>query len=150
MATGMGPIFSMILAYYPGQELRANDLLTYPTLFMGLGNLMTMPLALTIGRRPIFLGSMVVMMAGGVWCACSRSLGSHIAGRAIMSLAAGQSEALSPMIVQGKRVVDPTAIARTLMTPQRSSSSTNAAECSPGSSSFRMSAPECFSSPPPT
>lgn len=102
MATGMGPIFSMVVAYYPGQELRANDLMTYPTLFMGLGNLMTMPLALTIGRRPIFLASILVMIAGGIWCACSQSLESHIAGRAVMSLAAGQSEALSPMIVQGK------------------------------------------------
>lgn len=102
LATGMGPIFSMITAYYPGQELRATDLMTYPTLFMGLGNLMTMPMALTIGRRPIFLASMLIMMAGGVWCACSQSLGSHIAGRAVMSLAAGQSEALSPMIVQGE------------------------------------------------
>lgn len=102
MATGMGPIFSMIVAYYPGQELRANDLLTYPTLFMGLGNLMTIPLALTIGRRPVFLGSIIVMIAGGIWCTVSQSLSSHIAGRAVMSLAAGQSEALSPMIVQGK------------------------------------------------
>lgn len=103
----MGPIFSMILAYYPGQELRANDLMTYPTLFMGIGNLLTMPLALTIGRRPIFLGSMLIMIAGGIWCACSKSLESHIAGRAVMSLAAGQSEALAPMIVQGMVVAEP-------------------------------------------
>ncbi|RDW74259.1 uncharacterized protein DSM5745_06921 [Aspergillus mulundensis] len=100
LCSGMGPIFSVIQAQYPGQEDRANDLLTYPTLFMGIGNLISMPFALSIGRRPVFLASMVLLVATGVWCACSQSLGSHIAGRNIMSLAAGQSEALSPAIVQ--------------------------------------------------
>ncbi|KAL4769991.1 major facilitator superfamily domain-containing protein [Aspergillus nidulans var. acristatus] len=100
LCSGMGPIFSVIQAQYPGEENRANDLLTYPTLFMGLGNLISMPFALSVGRRPVFLASMVLLVATGVWCACSQSLGSHIAGRNIMSLAAGQSEALSPAIVQ--------------------------------------------------
>ncbi|KAL4876425.1 major facilitator superfamily domain-containing protein [Aspergillus karnatakaensis] len=100
LCSGMGPIFSAIQAQYPGEEKRANDLLTYPTLFMGLGNLISMPFALTIGRRPVFLASMVLLIVTGIWCSFSQSLGSHIAGRNIMSLAAGQSEALSPAIVQ--------------------------------------------------
>ncbi|KAL3480544.1 major facilitator superfamily domain-containing protein [Aspergillus californicus] len=100
LCSGMGPIFSVIQQQYPGEEDRANDLLTYPTLFMGIGNLISMPFALTIGRRPVFLASMVLLIVTGIWCACSQSLGSHIAGRNIMSLAAGQSEALSPAIIQ--------------------------------------------------
>lgn len=100
LASGLGPIFPNIVASYPGQEARTNDLMTFPTLFMGLGNLISMPLAIAIGRRPVFLISIVIMIAGGVWCAASKSLGSHIAGRDLMSLAAGQSEALAPMIVQ--------------------------------------------------
>jgi hypothetical protein len=43
---------------------------------------------------------MLLLIGAGIWCQCSHSLGSHIAARNIMSLAAGQSEALSPMIVQ--------------------------------------------------
>ncbi|KAJ5302501.1 hypothetical protein N7476_009300 [Penicillium atrosanguineum] len=100
LASGMGSIFSVVAASYPGEEARANDLMTYPTLFMGIGNLISMPWAYTTGRRPIFLVSILLLIAGGVWCQCSTSLGSHIAGRNIMALAAGQSEALSPMIVQ--------------------------------------------------
>lgn len=96
----MGSIFSVVAASYPGQEARANDLMTYPTLFMGIGNLISMPWAYTTGRRPVFLASILLLIAGGVWCQCSTSLGSHIAGRNIMALAAGQSEALSPLIVQ--------------------------------------------------
>ncbi|KAJ5693412.1 hypothetical protein N7462_002835 [Penicillium macrosclerotiorum] len=100
LASGMGAIFTSVEASYPGQEARANDLLTYPTLFMGVGNLIAMPWAYTAGRRPVFLFSMALLIAAGIWCQCSTSLSSHIAGRDIMSLAAGQSEALSPMIVQ--------------------------------------------------
>ncbi|KAJ5766166.1 uncharacterized protein N7511_003782 [Penicillium nucicola] len=100
LASGMGPIFSVVEQDYPGQQTKANDLMTYPTLFMGVGNLITMPWAYTAGRRPVFLASMLLLIGAGVWCQCSQSLGSHIAGRNIMSLAAGQSEALSPMIVQ--------------------------------------------------
>ncbi|KAL3457261.1 major facilitator superfamily domain-containing protein [Aspergillus heterothallicus] len=100
LCSGMGSIFSVIQAEYPGEEERANDLMTYPTLFMGVGNLISMPFALTIGRRPVFLASMVLLIATGIWCQCSQSLGSHIAGRNLMSLAAGQSEALSPAIIQ--------------------------------------------------
>ena len=74
--------------------------MTYPTLFMGIGNLIAMPWAFTCGRRPVFLASMLLLIGAGIWCQCSGSLGSHIAGRNIMSLAAGQSEALSPMIIQ--------------------------------------------------
>jgi hypothetical protein len=90
----------MVEASYPGQEAKANDLLTFPTLMMGVGNLIAMPFANVIGRRPIFLASILVLMLAGLWCALSTSLSSHIAGRAIMSLAAGQSEALAPLIVQ--------------------------------------------------
>lgn len=96
----MGAIFTNVVRDYPGQELRATDLMTYPTLFMGIGNLISMPIALAVGRRPVFLFSMLLLVAGGVWCAFSKSLGSHIAGRNIMSLAAGQSEALAPLIIQ--------------------------------------------------
>ncbi|KAL5333699.1 major facilitator superfamily domain-containing protein [Aspergillus crustosus] len=100
LCSRMGPIFSVIQAQYPGEETRTNDLLTYPTLFMGIGNLISMPFALTIGRRPVFLASVALFIVSGIWCTFAQSLSSHIAGRNIMALAAGQSEALSPAIIQ--------------------------------------------------
>lgn len=96
----MGAIFTVVKLEYPGQELRANDLMTYPTLFMGVGNLIAMPLALAMGRRPVFIVSLIILVLAGLWCTISTSLASHIAGRNIMSLAAGQSEALAPMMIQ--------------------------------------------------
>lgn len=67
---------------------------------MGIGNLISMPLCVAIGRRPVFLFSLVLLVASGIWCACAKDLDTHIAGRDILSMAAGQSEALAPMIVQ--------------------------------------------------
>ncbi|KAF2226219.1 hypothetical protein BDZ85DRAFT_271645 [Elsinoe ampelina] len=76
LSSGMGAIFPVIVHDYPGQELKANDLMTYHTLFMSSGNVIIVPFAL---GRP--------------------SLTSHIAGRNIMSLAAGQSGALSLLMI---------------------------------------------------
>ncbi|KAK7413277.1 hypothetical protein QQX98_007865 [Neonectria punicea] len=84
--SGLGAVFTFVLAEYPSEEAtKATQLLTYPTLFMGIGNLVSMPLSVAVGRRP---------------CACATTLDSHIAARNFFSLAAGQSEALAPLIVQ--------------------------------------------------
>lgn len=95
----MGPILTTITAYYDGNT-RTSNLMTYPTLFMGIGNIIAMPLAMAVGRRPVFLTSALILTLGSIWCAASQSLDSHIAGRNILSLAAGQSEALCPLIIQ--------------------------------------------------
>lgn len=59
-----------------------------------------MPLCAAVGRRPIFLASLALMLISGLWCAFSGAwLSSHIAGRDFFSLAAGQSEALAPYVV---------------------------------------------------
>ncbi|KAK8037605.1 hypothetical protein PG991_000951 [Apiospora marii] len=100
--SGMGAIAPVVTALYPHDDpARVTDLLTYPTLFMGIGNLFAMPLSDAVGRRPVFLGSLALSIVAGVWCACSgSSLKSHIAARDILSMAAGQSEALTALMVQ--------------------------------------------------
>ncbi|KDN63937.1 putative major facilitator superfamily transporter [Colletotrichum sublineola] len=77
VTSGLGAVFPSVLKEYPPEDAtRATDLLTYPTLFMGIGNLLALDAAL---RHP---GE------------------AHIAGRNIYSLAAGQSEALAPFIIE--------------------------------------------------
>jgi MFS family permease len=100
----MGPIFNNVMASYDNNP-KTSDLMTYPTLFMGIGNLISMPVAMAIGRRPVFLCSALFLVIGSAWCAGSQSLGSHIAGRDILSMAAGQSEALCPLIIQVRRLL---------------------------------------------
>ncbi|PVI05797.1 MFS general substrate transporter [Periconia macrospinosa] len=100
LASGMGAIITDVQRSYPGEEARTNDLLTYPTLFMGIANLFAIPLSMAVGRRPVFLITMVALVASGIGCALAPNLSAHIAFRDIMSFAAGQSEALCPLAVQ--------------------------------------------------
>ncbi|SPO43840.1 related to HOL1 protein [Moesziomyces antarcticus] len=99
--SGLSAVYPSLIQAYPNESpARISDLLTYPTLFMGIGNLFSMPLCVTVGRRPVFLFSLLMLIVTGFWCAFSDSLGSHVAGRSFFSMAAGQSEALAPYIVE--------------------------------------------------
>ncbi|KAK4899961.1 hypothetical protein LTR27_002723 [Elasticomyces elasticus] len=75
-------------------------LMTYPTMMMGVGNLICMPLALAVGRRFIYLMSLVTMILGGLLAAYSQSYGWHLGARMVLGIAAGNSEALVPMMIQ--------------------------------------------------
>jgi MFS family permease len=75
-------------------------LMTYPTLFMGIGNLIGMPIALAVGRRIVLLVSTVILVVSAVLCACATNYEWHLAARMVLGLAAGQSESLVPMITQ--------------------------------------------------
>lgn len=74
--------------------------MTYPTMFMGFGNLVCMPLAMAIGRRPVYLASMVVLVVGSVLAAYAESYSWHLGARMMLGFAAGNSEALVPMMIQ--------------------------------------------------
>lgn len=75
-------------------------LMTYPSMFMGVGNLVCMPLALAIGRRPVYLLSLLLLMASAVWAANAKNYNEHLGARMLLGFAAGQSEALVPMMIQ--------------------------------------------------
>ncbi|KAL4924822.1 major facilitator superfamily domain-containing protein [Aspergillus undulatus] len=99
--------FGGLLGFYiPGYEAVGKGyddithLMTYPTLFMGIGNLIGMPLAIGVGRRIVLLGSTVVLVVGAILCALEQNYEWHLWSRNVVGLAAGQSEALVPMITQ--------------------------------------------------
>ena len=99
MTSGISAILPLVQASYHGDP-RTSDLATWPAFFMGVGNLLAIPVAHAVGRRPVYLLSTVVLAFGCLWCAKSTSLTSHIIGRDIMSIASGNAEALCPIIVQ--------------------------------------------------
>lgn len=72
-------------------------------MFMGVGNLICMPLALAVGRRPIYLLSVVILIVAAIWAAYAKNYGSHLGARMLLGFAAGQSEALVPMMIQVRR-----------------------------------------------
>ncbi|TKY87865.1 hypothetical protein EX895_003446 [Sporisorium graminicola] len=99
LSSGMGAFTGLMYQEYHGDS-RVSNLLVYPTLFMGLGNIVGIPAGIAIGRRPVLIVSSLLLAFTSMGCGLSQSLNSHFAVRAIMSLAAGQSEALCPLIVQ--------------------------------------------------
>ncbi|GAA82776.1 MFS transporter [Aspergillus luchuensis IFO 4308] len=66
MTSGMGPFVTLMQSYYDYNP-HTDDLMTYPTLFMGIGNVIAMPLAMAIGRRPVFLASALLLTVGSIW-----------------------------------------------------------------------------------
>jgi predicted MFS family arabinose efflux permease len=74
--------------------------MTYPSMFMGVGCLLGMPLALAIGRRPVFLGALVILIVGAILAAQAKDYKWHLGARMMLGFAAGQSEALVPMMIQ--------------------------------------------------
>ncbi|CAK7219757.1 hypothetical protein SBRCBS47491_003958 [Sporothrix bragantina] len=103
MVSGLGGLLGIFIPGYVAEGKGYADitnLMTYPTLFMGLGNLIGMPLALAVGRRPVYLGSCIVMVVASVLCATQKNYEWHLAARMVLGLAAGQSEALCPLMVQ--------------------------------------------------
>lgn len=70
---------------------------------MGIGNIVGMPLALAVGRRPVYLGSTVLMLISCILCATATTYEWHMGARMALGLVAGQSEALAPLMVQEVR-----------------------------------------------
>jgi MFS family permease len=71
-----------------------------PSLFIGLANFITIPLANAIGRRPMILLSSGLAFVVLPWAATSTSLQSHLAARCIQALGTGAVESLVPLILQ--------------------------------------------------
>ncbi|OQD78874.1 hypothetical protein PENANT_c074G05115 [Penicillium antarcticum] len=67
---------------------------------VGIGNLIGMPIAIAVGRRIVLLGATAVMVIGAILCAFATNFDWHLGARMLIGFAAGQSEALVPMITQ--------------------------------------------------
>ncbi|KAI0475421.1 putative MFS transporter [Xylariaceae sp. FL0804] len=103
LVSGFGGLLNFYIPEYSAAGKDYADithLMTYPTLFMGIGNLIGMPIAYGIGRRVVLLGSTVIMILAACLCATAKNYEWHLAARMIMGLAAGQSEALVPLMTQ--------------------------------------------------
>lgn len=103
LVSGFGGLLGFYIPGYAALGYGYADithLMTYPTLFMGIGNIIGMPIAIAVGRRIVLLGSTVILVVSAVLCACATNYEWHLAARMVLGLAAGQSEALVPLITQ--------------------------------------------------
>ncbi|KAJ9111033.1 hypothetical protein QFC22_006629 [Naganishia vaughanmartiniae] len=91
----------------PSDYIKANkgyqditNLITVPTLSMGIGNLIFMPIALAVGRRPVFLFSCALLFVGCIVASQVTNYKYHLGIRIVIGFAAGQSEALVPLMLK--------------------------------------------------
>ncbi|KAM0789600.1 hypothetical protein ACM66B_000408 [Microbotryomycetes sp. NB124-2] len=75
-------------------------LITIPTLSMGISNFIFMPIALAVGRRPVYIGSCLVLFIACIVATFNNSYEYHLACRIVIGFAAGQSEALVPLMLK--------------------------------------------------
>ena len=103
MVSGFGGLLGFYIPEYTAHGADYADisaLMTYPSMFMGVGCLVGTPLALSIGRRPVFLGSLIILILGALLAAQAKYYNFHLGARMVLGLAAGQSEALVPLMIQ--------------------------------------------------
>lgn len=103
LVSGFGGLLTWYIPIYAAAGATYADitaLMTYPSMFMGVGNLICMPLALAIGRRPVYLLSLLILIASAIWAAYAKTYNAHLGARMLLGFAAGQSEALVPMMIQ--------------------------------------------------
>lgn len=102
MASGLGAILSVFMEMYMAEGYTASQvvlLITLPTLCIGLGNYIILPLSLAFGRRPVFLVAMVILLASTIGAATQNSYNGHLATRIIQGLSTGASESLLPLML---------------------------------------------------
>ncbi|KAF3386487.1 hypothetical protein F1880_000082 [Penicillium rolfsii] len=103
LVSGFGGVITFYVPEYSaaGKDYAAiSQLMTYPTLFMGIGNLIGMPLAIAVGRRIVLLVFTLILILAAVLSAKAENYEWHLGARMVLGLCAGQSEALVPMITQ--------------------------------------------------
>lgn len=67
---------------------------------LAVGCIIFIPIALRIGRRPVYIATALIMFASAVWQAKMQTLGDMIGTNAVMGLAGAVNEALFQVTVR--------------------------------------------------
>lgn len=103
LSGGLGAILSVFFELYIPQGVSQEQvvqLLTFPPLFIGVGNYIILPLSLAYGRRPTFLGSVILFLLFTIGSAVCNSWEAHLATRILAGVATGATESVSRTYVR--------------------------------------------------
>jgi MFS family permease len=75
------------------------DLVSWSVFALGISNLVWMPLAMCIGKRPVIIISMLIFLGGTIWSFKARTVTSLLGSRILASFGAGSIESLGPSII---------------------------------------------------
>ncbi|KAL4931836.1 major facilitator superfamily domain-containing protein [Aspergillus undulatus] len=99
---GLGAFLEVLFEMYMKEGHSTNEIVwlsTFPSLFVGVGNFLVLPLALLYGRRFTTIVSTVVLLAATIGCAACNTWAQHLALRIVQGLAAGVTESVLPLIL---------------------------------------------------
>ncbi|KAJ5096574.1 hypothetical protein N7456_007295 [Penicillium angulare] len=99
---GLGAILSVFFEMYGAEGVSSDKVVwlsTYPSLFVGVGNYLILPLGLIFGRRSGTILSIVVNFVATIGCAVSQNFQQHFALRIVQGLATGATESLLPLML---------------------------------------------------
>jgi MFS family permease len=123
LVTALGALIVFFLDDYEKEgitQAQISGLLTYPSLFLGVGNIVSMPLAIAVGRRPVLLLSLLLLFISGILCATNQSFAWHLAARSVAAFSAAQCMALVLLIIQVQSLLCIHSPFLALLTMQRS------------------------------
>lgn len=113
----LSPAFYLLSLEFEREISQITGLLTWPTLTFGLGvslrqpsnesllltesiqNFVWVPLAIYLGRRPVFLLASLTLFACNLWAGLTSDFQSLLGSRAVAGFAGGSTEALGAVIV---------------------------------------------------
>lgn len=73
------------------EPFHLDSLVSAPTLFMGVGAFLWIPLSLAIGRRPVLILSNIVLVSATVWAGFARNFYQLMGAICLMGLGEGAS-----------------------------------------------------------
>ncbi|GAQ35200.1 polyamine transporter [Aspergillus niger] len=88
-----------IIAEFHVSQTQAGELVCFNVFLFGVGNIFWVPLMRVIGKRPVYLISMLFLSMMNVWSSRATSYGELLASRIISGFAAAAADATVPAVV---------------------------------------------------
>ncbi|OOG00249.1 hypothetical protein ASPCADRAFT_401292 [Aspergillus carbonarius ITEM 5010] len=99
---GLGSVLDVFFQMYGAEGHSTNQVVwlsTFPSLLVGIGNYIILPLALVCGRRPVMLLANLVLLGSLIGCALSQNWAQHFGLRLLLGFATGATESLLPLML---------------------------------------------------
>ncbi|KXS93670.1 hypothetical protein AC578_9360 [Pseudocercospora eumusae] len=88
-----------LVAYFHNDANHATWLTNFNVLAFGLGNLFWIPLMRVVGKRPVYLAAILILVLANIWSNQATSWGSLLGSRIISGLGAAAADATVPSVV---------------------------------------------------
>ncbi|KUL86056.1 hypothetical protein ZTR_06508 [Talaromyces verruculosus] len=96
---GISVAIPVLMQEFHKSQSDATQVLTFNFLFLGIGNIFWVPVAMKFGKRVSMLCSMAMLAGMLAWAAASQTFNSLVAARCLIGFAAAAGESIVPDIV---------------------------------------------------